>query len=102
MSKQITPLKSVNGYILFCTGLHEELTEEKIDDLFSEYGTVKSIKVNLDRKTGSLKGYALIEYEDIEEAKEAISELNGSKFYGKEINVDFAFKDINNTKTKLK
>lgn len=100
MTKHITPLKSVNGYILFCTGLHEELTEEKIDDLFSEYGTVKSIKVNLDRKTGSLKGYALIEYEDLTEAKDAISELNGTKFYGNEIHVDFAFKDINTSKPK--
>ena len=101
MSKQITPLKSVNGYILFCSGLHEELTEEKIDDLFSEYGAVKSIKVNLDRKTGSLKGYALIEYEDIDEAKEAISELNGSTFYGKELHVDFAFRDVD-SKAKAK
>jgi len=48
--------------------------------------------VNLDRKTGYLKGYTLIEYELMSEAQKAYKALNGSKFMGKQLAVDFAFK----------
>jgi RNA-binding protein 8A len=47
--------------------------------------------VNLDRKTGYLKGYALIEYENLEEAQKAVNKLNGESFLGKKLKVSFAF-----------
>lgn len=90
MSK--SPLRSIEGYILFCSGINEEAQEDQIDDLFSEFGNVKNIQMNLDRKTGFMKGYALIEFGELSEAKEAIKNLNGTKFLDKVISVDFAFK----------
>lgn len=86
------PCKSIEGYIVFCSGIHEEAQEDQIDDLFSEYGNVKSIQINLDRKTGYMKGYSLIEYANIEEAKSAIKHLNDTTFLERKIKVDFAFK----------
>jgi RNA-binding protein 8A len=53
---------------------------------------VKNCIVNLDRRTGFLKGYAMLEYETSEEAKAAIKALNGSKLADKVIKVDWAFK----------
>jgi RNA-binding protein 8A len=50
------------------------------------------MNANLDRKTGYLKGYTMIEYESLLEAQEACKKLNGSSFLGKPIVVDFAFK----------
>ena len=89
---KIEPYKSVEGYIVFANNLNEDVNEENIDDLFSEYGNVKNIQMNLNRKTGKMNGYCFIEYEFLEEAEEAIKNLNNTKFLNKIINVDFAFK----------
>jgi len=86
------PLKSVEGYVIAVTGLHEELQEEDIQDVFSAHGEIKSCVLNLDRRTGYLKGYALLEYASSEEAKKTIEEFEGSEVQGKEVHVDWAFK----------
>jgi RNA-binding protein 8A len=77
---------------VICTGIHEEAQEDNILDLFSDFGRVKSLHANLDKKTGYLKGYVLVEYETLPEAQKAVNKLNGSVFMGKKINVNFAFK----------
>lgn len=48
------------------------------------------------------KGYALIEYEEFQEAKKALTSMNGQEINGQEIAVSWAFVKgaVNKDKTK--
>ena len=47
--------------------------------------------LNLDRRTGFVKGYCLIEYKEKEEATRAIENMDGKLMLDQEVRVDWAF-----------
>lgn len=82
---------AVAGWVLFVKGLDEETNEEQLHERLCDFGTVQNLKLNMDRRTGYVKGYALVEYASYEEAQAAVDELNGSAFMNGTLSADFAF-----------
>ena len=91
------PLRSVEGWVLFVTGIPPEAQEEDIRQKFGQLGgKITKIVLNLDRRTGLAKGYALVEFEEREEAQDAINTLHGSRLLGSVVGVTWTF--CNNTR----
>ena len=48
-------LAAIEGWVIFVTGIHPEAAEDDVMEAFEEFGDIRSIHMNLDRRTGFAK-----------------------------------------------
>ena len=75
---------------LFVGGLAYGVTDQELEQLFSEQGKVLSATIIKDKSNGQSKGFGFVEMEDLKEAQNAIKTLNGKEVSGRAIIVNQA------------
>ena len=73
---------------IYVGNLSWSMTDEDLNSLFTEYGTVSSAKILKDKMSGRSKGFGFVEMEDDEAAKTAIANLNETEIQGRKLIVN--------------
>lgn len=68
------------------------VTEEQLQEFFSQYGQILELNLIKDRETGRSRGFAFISYESQQSAQNALS-ANGNEFMGRNLTVNMARDD---------
>lgn len=75
---------------IYVANIPFKATTEELKGLFEEFGEVSSAKIILDKITQRSRGFGFIEMNDDTAARQAITELNGADFMGKNLVVNEA------------
>jgi RNA recognition motif-containing protein len=75
---------------IYVGNLPYSVTDSSLESNFSEFGSVSSAKVMMDRETGRSKGFGFVEMASAEFAQAAITGLNGMSVDGRSIVVNLA------------
>jgi RNA recognition motif-containing protein len=75
---------------IYVGNLGYSVTNETLSSKFSQFGSVNSAKVIMDRDTNRSKGFGFVEMSNSSEAAKAIASLNGTEFDGRQMNVSEA------------
>lgn len=72
---------------IYVANIPFKTTNGELKELFEEYGEVSSAKIIMDKDSQRSRGFGFVEMGDDAEARQAITELNGASFQGKNLNV---------------
>ncbi len=75
---------------IYVGNLSNDTKENDLRKTFEDFGQVTSAKIITDRYTGDSRGFGFVEMPDNQEAKAAISGLNGKSLNGNTIKVNEA------------
>jgi cold-inducible RNA-binding protein len=78
------------GKRLYVGNLSYSVTNESLEELFAQFGSVQSAQVVMDRDTGRSKGFGFVEMADENGAQEAIRGLNEKEHEGRPLTVNEA------------
>ncbi len=75
---------------LYVGNLSFNTSNEDLQELFGQAGTVESVNIVEDRDTGRSRGFGFVEMSSKEEATAAIEQLNGKEIDGRSLTVNEA------------
>ena len=78
------------GKKLYVGNLAYSVTDQTLEQLFGQHGTVQSAQVIMDRDTGRSKGFGFVEMGSDDEARTATAALNLKEVEGRALTVNEA------------
>jgi cold-inducible RNA-binding protein len=75
---------------LYVGNLAFETSNDNLQHLFAEVGTVESVNVIEDRETGRSRGFGFVEMSSQEEGAAAIAKFDGTELAGRSLRVNEA------------
>jgi len=84
---------------LYVGGLADATTATALTAAFVPFGPVKNTEIPMDHKAGKHKGFAFVEFEDVDDAAEAMFNMDGAEFLGRVLNVKVGMDNRNGLKS---
>ncbi|KAF8242410.1 RNA-binding domain-containing protein [Wilcoxina mikolae CBS 423.85] len=75
--------------VVYVGNLKYEVTEKDLHDKFSEFGSIRGVRIPRTSQDGVARGFGYIEFETLTEAAEAIEAMHQAPFHGRRLNVQF-------------
>lgn len=75
---------------IYVGNLPWKLSDEELQAMFQEHGSVRRAQVITDRESGRSRGFGFVEMDDDAEAQHAIDALNGADCQGRPLTVNEA------------
>jgi RNA recognition motif-containing protein len=75
------------GKKLYVGNLPFSASDDSLNEIFSQVGSVQSAKIIMDRDTGRSKGFGFVEMSSDQEAADAIQKFNGADYGGRSMTV---------------
>ncbi|MBE9045422.1 RNA-binding protein [Pleurocapsales cyanobacterium LEGE 10410] len=75
---------------IYVGNLSYEVNQEDLNEVFTEYGTVKRVHIPTDRETGRVRGFAFVEMESEANEEKAIEALDGAEWMDRQLRVNKA------------
>ena len=79
---------------LYVGGLDESVTEATVRAAFVPFGELTDVNLPMDAKaSGKHKGFAFVQFDDKDDAAEAIDNMNNAELFGRVLRVNLAKPD---------
>lgn len=75
---------------VYVGNLSYEVTEDSLNAIFAEYGSVRRVQLPTDRETGRVRGFGFVEMSSDAEETAAIDALDGAEWMGRDLKVNKA------------
>lgn len=75
---------------IYVGNLSYNVSEDELGKAFRSFGQVETVKIIRDKYSGQSKGFGFVEMPSAEEARSAITDLNGKQLNGRTLKVNEA------------
>lgn len=69
--------------LLYVGGLPEDVNDAMLHAAFIPFGEIKDVNIPIDHATGTHRGFGFVEFEEKEDAADAIDNMHNGELYGR-------------------